>query len=54
METAVGDSGYGTKSNFLMCSDRNIKAHMPNLEKSQRGSGSNKGIYPKEEFTYNI
>jgi transposase len=53
VETAVGDSGYGTKSNFLMCSDRNIKAHMPNLEKSQRGSGRNEGIYPKEEFTYN-
>ncbi len=54
VEIAVGDSGYGTKSNFLMCSDRNIKAHMPNLEKTQRGSGSNEGIYPKEEFTYNI
>ena len=53
VETAVGDSGYGTKSNFLMCSDRKIKAHMPNLEKTQRGSGRNEGIYPKEEFTYN-
>ena len=52
VKTAVGDSRYGTKDNYLLCAERNIKAHMPNLEKTQRGSGRQKGIFPKEDFIY--
>jgi len=53
VETAVGDSKYGTIDNFLLCRDRKIKAHMPSLEKTGRGSGRQKGIFPKEDFIYN-
>ncbi len=52
VETAVADSKYGTIDNFLLCRDRKIKAHMPSLEKTGRGSGRQKGIFPKEEFIY--
>ena len=30
-----------------------IKAHIPSLEETQRGTGRKKGIFSKEEFTYN-
>jgi len=53
LETAVADSKYGTIDNFLLLKDRGIKAHIPSLEKTQRGSGRKKGIFPKEDFTYN-
>jgi len=53
VETVVGDSKYGTKNNFLFCSERNIKGHMPNLESTSRGKGCQEGIFPKEDFIYN-
>ena len=40
-------------NNFLLCHDMGITAHIPSLEKTQRGSGRQKGIFPKEAFTYN-
>jgi len=49
----VADSKYGTINNFLLCHDVGIKAHIPSLEKTHRGSGRQKGIVPKEAFTYN-
>ena len=52
LETAVADSKYGTRGNFLLCHDRKIKAHLPSIEHTQRGSGSQKGIFPKEDFMY--
>ncbi len=52
VDTAVGDSKYGTIDNFLLCHDLGIKAHMPSLEKKHRGSGRQKGIFPRETFTY--
>jgi len=52
VETAVGDSKYGTIENFLLCQDRKIKAHMPSVEKTHRGTGRQKGIFPKEAFSY--
>jgi transposase len=48
----VGDSKYGTKENYLWCAEREIKAHLPNLEETQRGSGRQEGIIAKEEFAY--
>ncbi|MHA2384440.1 MAG: transposase [Candidatus Thorarchaeota archaeon] len=52
LETVVADSKYGTIDNFLLCHDLRIKAHIPSLEETQRGSGRKKGIFPKEAFTY--
>jgi len=52
VETAVGDSRYGTKNNYLLCGDRGIKAHLKNLEKGQRGTGRQEGIFAKEAFIY--
>lgn len=53
VDTVVADSKYGKIDNFLMCHDLGIKAHIPSLEETQRGSGRKKGIFPKEAFTYN-
>jgi len=53
VETTVADSKYGTINNFLLCHDLGIKAHIASLEKTQRGSGRQKGIFPKEAFAYN-
>jgi transposase len=52
-DTLVADSRYGKIENYLLCHDLGIKAHMSSLEQSQRGSGRQKGIFPKEAFTYN-
>jgi len=51
--TAVADSKYGTIENFLTSYDRGIKAHIPSIEETQRGSGRRKDIFPKEDFAYN-
>ena len=52
VKTAVADSRYGSIENFLLCSDLKVRAHIPSLEETQRGSGRQKGIFPKEAFTY--
>ncbi len=51
--TVVADSKYGTINNFLECHDRGINGHIPSLEKTGKGSGRQKGIFPKELFVYN-
>jgi hypothetical protein len=48
----VADSKYGTIDNYLICHDQGIKAHIPSFEQTHRGSGRQKGIFPKEAFTY--
>jgi len=52
LETAVADSKYGIIDNFILCHDRGIEPHIPSIEKTHRGSGRQKGILPKEAFTY--
>jgi transposase len=52
VETAVADSKYGSIENYLTCQDRGIKAHFNSLEKTQKGTGTKKGIFPKEAFSY--
>lgn len=52
VETAVADSKYGTIENYLACHDRAIKAHFNSLEEIQKGTGTQKGIFPKEAFSY--
>jgi len=53
VETAVADSKYGSIENYLACRDRGIKAHFSSLEQAQKGTGTKKGIFAKEAFTYN-
>jgi len=38
IDTVVADSKYGTINNYLPCHDPGIKAHIPSLEKTHRGS----------------
>lgn len=52
LETVVADSKYGTKDNYLMCHDRKVEAHIPSFERAHKGSGRQKGIFPKEAFSY--
>ena len=54
VETAVADSKYGSIENYLACQDRDIEAHFSSLEQTQKGTGTKKGIFPKEAFTYNV
>jgi len=53
VKTVVADSKYGSIENYLACRDRGIKAHFSSLEQTQKGTGTKKGIFPKEAFTYN-
>ena len=53
VDTVVADSKYGTIENYLACQDRDIKAHFSSLEQTQKGTGTKKGIFAKEDFTYN-
>lgn len=53
VDTVVADSKYGKIDNFLLCTDLGIKAHIPSLQETQRGTGRQKGIFPKEAFRYN-
>jgi IS5 family transposase len=53
VETVVADSKYGSIENYLACQNRDIKAHFSSLEQTQKGTGTKKGIFPKEAFTYN-
>jgi transposase len=53
LDTVVADSKYGKIDNFLLCDDLGLRAHIPSIEQTHRGSGRQKGIFPKEAFTYN-
>ena len=52
IKTAVADSKYGKIDNFLRCYDLGIHLHAPSVEETHRGSGRQKGIFPKEAFCY--
>jgi len=54
VETVVADSKYGSIENYLACRDRDIKAHFSSLEQTQKGTGTKKGIFAKEAFTYHV
>jgi len=51
-EVCVADSKYGTIENYLSCHDRGVKSHFASLEQTQRGSGRQAGILPRDAFTY--
>ena len=52
IDTTVADSKYGKIDNFLLCHDLGKKAHIPPLEQTHRGSGRQRGIFPREAFVY--
>lgn len=52
VEAAVADSKYGTLDNYVSCHDRKIKAHIPSLEQTQKGTGRQKDIFSKGVFIY--
>ena len=52
-EICVADSKYGTIENYLICNDLEVESHFKSFEKVHRGSGRQKGIFPKENFIYN-
>ena len=49
----VGDSKYGTIENYLACFDQGVTSHFESFEKAHRGTGRQKGIFPKEAFIFN-
>jgi len=51
-DTIVADTKYGTIDNYLHYYDEGIKTHIPSVEESHKRSGSKKGIFTKEEFSY--
>ena len=52
VETVVADSKYGTIENYMACQDQGINAHINSLEQTQKNTGTKKGIFPKEAFSY--
>ncbi len=52
VETVVADSKYGTVENFLVCNDRGVSAHMPDLKQRQDKGDRRSGIYGEEKFYY--
>jgi transposase/uncharacterized protein (UPF0179 family) len=54
VEVAVADSKYGTLDNYVACCDRDIKAHIPSLEQTQKKTGRQKDIFGRELFIYDF
>ena len=50
--TAVADSKYGTVDNFLLCHEKGVKAHMPDLGEVAKGRNRKRNIFPDERFQY--
>jgi transposase len=51
VDTVVADSKYGTIENFLNCHDRDIKAHMPDLNQT-KGRRKRRKIFGEDQFSY--
>jgi hypothetical protein len=51
-EVVVADTKYGTVENYLACYDRGLRAHIPDIKRSQDNSGRREGIFPEEAFSY--
>jgi len=52
VDTAVGDSKYGTTENFRACAEREIDSHMADLAATQKGTGRREGIFTEDAFIY--
>jgi hypothetical protein len=51
--TAVADSKYGIKENYLACSDRGVRPHFESFDKNSTNTGTRKGIFKPSDFVYN-
>lgn len=51
-QTVVADMKYGTVENFLLCSTRGLKAHIPDLGEAEAHRASMRAIFPASAFTY--
>jgi hypothetical protein len=51
-ETVVADSKYGTIDNFLVCHDRGLEAHIPDLREASVKRTEKLKIFPEEQFQY--
>jgi hypothetical protein len=51
-ETVVADSKYGTIENFLVCDDRWVEAHMPDLRQISSKRTGKQNIFGEERFEY--
>jgi transposase len=51
-DTIVADSKYGTIDNFLVCHDRGVQAHMPDLGKVAKKRNRKTNIFTEEHFRY--
>jgi transposase len=51
-ETVVADSKYGTVENLLMCQDRGVRAHIPELGKAAQKRNAKRGIFGEDRFRY--
>ncbi len=51
-ETVVADSKYGTIENFLVCDDRGVEAHMPDLREISSKRTGKQNIFGEERFEY--
>jgi hypothetical protein len=51
-ETIVADSKYGTIKNYLLCAEKNVNAHIPDLKAKKEKKLKNK-IFPDTLFKYN-
>jgi transposase len=51
-KTVVADSKYGTIDNYLVCWDRGIMAHIPDLKEAQNKGGLRGGIFSDDMFIY--
>jgi transposase len=52
VDTAVGDSKYGTEGNYLECKDRGITPHLKDLKSTQDKVRERRGIFSEGEFKY--
>lgn len=53
VETAVADSKYGTKENYLACYDAGISAHIPEFREGSDKRYKKRGLFMANEFKYN-
>ncbi len=53
-DTVVADSKYGTIENFLVCHDRGVEAHMPDLREISMKRTEKQNIFGEEQFEYDL
>ena len=51
-ETAVADSKYGTKENYLACRDAQLAAHIPQFKGGTKKRLKKRGLFMEDRFEY--